>query len=134
MTSVSAGRAAGSSPTVSSRASGSRVRTPPACWPWTRRGLDSDGDLDGDFEDMETGETHRGTLDAGETGEGSDQEEQEEEMPVHKGTNFAVPTATGQSMRIYLAKMSKIVSNLRSSIQLTNPLPELGLLRCVPFC
>ena len=49
-------------------------------------GLDSDGDLDGDFEDMETGETHRGTLDAGETGEGSDQEDQEEEMPVHKGT------------------------------------------------
>ena len=42
-------------------------------------GLDSD-ELDGDFEDMETGERHEGTLADGD-GDG----EEEEEMPVHKG-------------------------------------------------
>ena len=45
---------------------------------------DSDEELDGDFEDMETGEKHQGTAGA-EPKDDSENEGDEDEMPVHKG-------------------------------------------------
>ena len=61
-------------------------------------GMDSD-ELDGDFEDMETGEKHQGTAGA-EPGAGSEQEEEEEdeEMPVHKGVYREMRFVEGHGM------------------------------------
>ena len=63
-------------------------------------GMDSD-ELDGDFEDMETGEKHQGTAGA-DAEAGSDQEEeQEEQMPVHKGERQGVWSKTLLNLLIW---------------------------------